>query len=128
MKRVGGTNLTVNQDSYSIRPSFKDKFRPNKVKAVIKEIVDRQLFDVKYEHEKVAENCRALSEQIRNDLRSAQPRYKIMVQVVIGDKKGQGVRIGSRCFWDSDTDNMATYTYTNETLFCVVVVFACYLY
>ncbi len=95
MKRVG-TNLTVNQDSYTIRPTFKDKFRPNKVKAVIKEIVDRALFDVKYEPEKVAENCRALSEQVRNDLRYTQHnRYKIMVQVVLGDKKGQGVRMGT---------------------------------
>lgn len=121
--------MTVNQDSYSIRPSFKDKFRPMKVKGIITEIVDHQLKDVKYEHDRVAEYCRSLSEVIRNDLRSAQhPRYKIMVQVVIGDKKGQGVRMGTRCFWDSDTDNMASYTYTNETLFCVVVVFACYLY
>ena len=128
MKRVG-TNLTVNQDSYTVRPSFKEKFRPNKVKAIIKEIVDRALFDVKYEPEKVAENCRALSEQVRNDLRSTQhPRYKIMVQVVLGDKKGQGVRMGTRCFWDNDTDNMTSYVYTNESLFCVVAVFACYLY
>lgn len=121
--------MTVNQDSYTVRPSFKDKFRPNKVKAIIKDIVDRALFDVKYEPEKVAENCRALSEQVRNDLRSTQhPRYKVMVQVVLGDKKGQGVRMGTRCFWDNDTDNMTSYVYTNESLFCVVAVFACYLY
>lgn len=41
------------------------------------------------------------------------PRYKFMVQVVIGEQKGEGVRMGCRCFWDSDTDNYASETFTN---------------
>lgn len=41
------------------------------------------------------------------------PRYKYVVQVVIGEQRGEGVRMGSRCFWDSETDNVANETYTN---------------
>ncbi|CAM9219843.1 unnamed protein product, partial [Hapterophycus canaliculatus] len=40
-------------------------------------------------------------------------RYKYVVQVVIGEQRGEGVRMGSRCFWDSDTDNVASETYIN---------------
>lgn len=40
-------------------------------------------------------------------------RYKYVVQVVIGEQRGEGVRMGSRCFWDSDTDNVASETYVN---------------
>jgi hypothetical protein len=41
------------------------------------------------------------------------PRYKFMVQVIVGENKGEGVQIGSRCLWDSATDNMATDSATS---------------
>lgn len=41
------------------------------------------------------------------------PRYKYLVQVVIGEQKGAGVRMGCRCFWDSQTDAVASETYVN---------------
>jgi hypothetical protein len=39
------------------------------------------------------------------------PRYKIVVQVVMGENKLQGVRVASRCLWDPETDNFATYNF-----------------
>lgn len=36
-----------------------------------------------------------------------------MVQAVIGELGGQGVRVTSKCLWDSDNDNFASYTYVN---------------
>lgn len=116
-------------DTYSVRPAFKDKFRPAEVRVILKDLTDRSLRDTRYDPTQVTELTKALSEAIRDQLRATQhSRYKLMVQVVLGDKKGQGVRVGTRCHWDADTDNLASYTYTNDTLFCVVVVFACYLY
>ena len=47
-------------------------------------------------------------------------RYKYVVQVVIGEQRGEGVRMGSRCFWDSETDNVASETYINVRLRAVV--------
>ncbi|CAM9729537.1 unnamed protein product, partial [Ascophyllum nodosum] len=55
-------------------------------------------------------------------------RYKYVVQVVIGEQRGEGVRMGSRCFWDSETDNVASETYINDSLFCVATAYAVYLY
>jgi hypothetical protein len=46
------------------------------------------------------------------------PRYKYLVQVVIGEQKGSGVRMGSRCFWDDQTDSVASETFLNV---CVCV-------
>ncbi|CAN0039697.1 unnamed protein product, partial [Scytosiphon promiscuus] len=54
-------------------------------------------------------------------------RYKYVVQVVIGEQRGEGVRMGSRCFWDSDTDNVASETYINDSIFCVATAYAVYL-
>ncbi|CAF0839528.1 unnamed protein product [Adineta steineri] len=34
-------------------------------------------------------------------------RYKFIVQCIIGENKGQGVKYSCRCLWDADTDGMA---------------------
>jgi hypothetical protein len=55
------------------------------------------------------------------------PRYKYMVQVVMGEQKGEGIQIGSRFFWDSDTDKFATESFSNVSVRglpqCAVVVY-----
>jgi hypothetical protein len=55
-------------------------------------------------------------------------RYKFIVQCIIGENKGQGVKYGCRCLWDSDTDGMAEYVYLNESLFCAVAAFGIFYY
>lgn len=130
MTSVRIAQQTPAPESYSIRPSYKDKFCPQRSKTLIKEVVERSIGPhVVYEHEKIPQISHDIAENVRNSLRTAQnPRYKIMVQVLIGQRGGQGVRMGASCFWDSDTDNLATYNYVNDALFCIVTVFACYLY
>ena len=40
-------------------------------------------------------------------------RYKLAIQVLVGENKGQGLRVTSKCLWDPQFDNSASYTYTN---------------
>ncbi len=40
------------------------------------------------------------------------PRYKLFVQVVIAEAKGQGIRVASRMLWDPSSDVMASESYT----------------
>ncbi len=54
------------------------------------------------------------------------PRYKIVVQVVLGQNKHQGVKVASRCLWDTENDSFASATFTNETLWATVMVFGLY--
>lgn len=49
-------------------------------------------------------------------------RYKFVVQVLIGEKKDQGVRMGTKCFWDAGTDNQATENFMNV---CAMPYFIC---
>lgn len=41
------------------------------------------------------------------------PRYKILVHVVVGESRGEGVRVGTRCLWDTTTDSMVHESFTN---------------
>ena len=56
----------------------------------------------------IAEQVKA---RIKQEMRI--PRYKIVVQVIIGEMKDQGVRVASKCLWDADSDNYASYSYRN---------------
>ncbi len=56
------------------------------------------------------------------------PRYKYMVQVVITENKGAGMRMGARCLWDSKTDSATEAIYVNNHIICCVSIFAIYIY
>lgn len=47
-------------------------------------------------------------------------RYKYVVQVVLGEQHGAGVKIGSRCLWDADTDNYASDVFWNVSNHCII--------
>lgn len=115
---------------YSARPAFKDKFRPATVKALIGAVLADRLADKSYNPELTAQWTREIADEIKSKLKTELdlPRYKFVVQVVIGEQRGEGVRMGCRCFWDADTDNYAEDTYRNDSLFCVAAAFGAYLY
>lgn len=37
-------------------------------------------------------------------------------------------RMGTRCYWDQGTDNSASATFSNDSMFCTCVAFGIYLY
>ncbi len=59
----------------------------------------------------IAEQVKA---RIKQEMRI--PRYKIVVQAILGEMKDQGVRVASKCLWDADSDNYASYSYRNVRL------------
>lgn len=46
----------------------------------------------------------------------------LLWQVTLGQKKGQAMRVVSRCLWDTHSDSSASELYENETLYCVCQV------
>ena len=52
-------------------------------------------------------------------------RYKIIVQVTIGQMRDQGVRITSRSLWDTTTDNYATVSYQNQNIWASAMSLDC---
>lgn len=51
------------------------------------------------------------------------PRYKVVVQVVIGEVKGQDTRVTSRCLWDSKTDNYTSVSFKNVCFYIIEILF-----
>ena len=122
--------VTQSNKTYQIRPSFKDKFRPAEAKEKIEKILREKLKNAQYQSNELPQWNRDIADQTKQELKNLgkDKRYKYLVQVIIGHNTGQGVRVGSRCFWDEDTDDCAYVTYMNDSIFCLVVAFAVYLY
>jgi len=43
-------------------------------------------------------------------------RYKLMVQVILGERHGAGVKSIARCIWDADTDALAFDQFLNVSV------------
>merc|ERR1712066_1175722 len=103
------------------------KFLPSKVTGVIERVMTEYFRDKEYS----AEDAKTWTLELSNDIKAAVkelniPRYKIIVQVVIGEQASQGLRVASKCLWDVTSDNWASYTFQNNSLFAVGMVFGCY--
>ena len=112
---------------------------------------------VKYTPELCAELSREVTEGLRNQLKQqfGADRYKFVVQCVMGELRGEGVRyvlfllqvylylecescdlcwhldtdsMNARCFWDADTDCYAQDTFMNvRGAFCINMCAMCAL-
>ncbi|XP_034387083.1 tctex1 domain-containing protein 2 isoform X1 [Cyclopterus lumpus] len=109
-------------DTYLIRPNHQYKFKPAIVKQCIREIVRERLSGMQYDPEEVPELSRSLAECIKDKVKNAGfDRYKLVVQVVIGEQRGQGVKMSSRSLWDADTDNYAEDVFMNVGAFALFI-------
>jgi|TARA_B100000405_G_C16413365_1_gene311296 hypothetical protein len=100
------------------------------VKEMMDEIIKERLTGVEYEADTCSMLARDISDEIKFKLKELgfEERYKFVVQVVIGEEKGEGVRMGCRCFWDPKTDNHVATQFHNATIFCAAAAFGIWLY
>ncbi len=115
------------ENTYRLEPREHERFYPSKVKACIESVIVTNLKDKTYEHSSAKDLAMDISNQIKKAVTGLNiPSYKIIVQTVIGEISGQGIRVASKCLWDDSVDNYASFTYSNSSLFCTGIVFGVY--
>ena len=116
------------ENTYRLEPRENERFYPSKVKAVIEDIILRNVKDKDYDHSTAKTLAESIADQIRASVKAQFniPSYKLVVQTVIGEITGQGIRVASKCLWDDSNDNFASFTYHNSSLFCTGIVFGVY--
>jgi len=111
-----------------MKPKENQRFVPQQVEDIIKKCMEEKVKNAKFDDDECKKLALDLCTKIKEDVKALRiPRYKIVLQSVIGEVKGQGAYIASRCLWDTETDNYASYSVKNSTLFCSVMVFGLYL-
>ena len=114
-------------NTYRLEPREQERFYPSKVQELIKEVVHKHLDGKEYDHNQAKNWAEEIANQIKVATKQLNiPSYKIVVQTVIGEVNGQGVRVASKCLWDEANDNFSSFTYTNSSLFCTGIVFGVY--
>lgn len=108
--------ISQNEDTI-LKLSYKEKVPVAVMKDIIHNCLTEKLTGFQYDGEKCNEAAKQLSDTIRMKLKALAvkdyPRYKFIVQVLIGERREQGMHFGTRCFWDSNTDNQASENFTN---------------
>ena len=105
------------------------KLKETSMRDAIKEIVQKKLEAVNYENDVCQNAVKDLSEVIKSRLKDFRlERHKLIVQVMIGEQKHQGLQLVNKCFWDQRTDLCLVEQFKNESMFCVVVVYIVYFY
>ncbi len=113
------------EPTYRMEP--KRKFNSSPVEKIMKEILDSRLEGFEYSHKRCAMMSKILTEEIKERVKKLRfDRYKIVCIVTMGEKKGQDMRLSSRCAWDTSVDTSATYTWQDGQAFCSATVYGIY--
>ncbi|XP_060561215.1 dynein light chain Tctex-type protein 2B-like [Ruditapes philippinarum] len=80
-------------NTYVIRPNFQHKFRPVSVKECIHAVLNEHLDGKTYDPEEIMDWTKTISDDIKTKLKDmGYDRYKFVVQVAIGEQRGEGVK------------------------------------
>ena len=126
------------------------RFMSGAVKKIIETSLSKYLTKAKYDFEKAPELSKTISSDILAAVKCKKKqfraqlviymrligvwvglvlefdRYKLIVQVDIGEFKGQGIKVASRAVWDTTTDSYASASFKSANLFAVAMVFGCF--
>lgn len=115
------------ENTYRLEPAEGKHFSPQKVEIAIKSVIDNHPGLEKYNHVRSKVLVQDLTERINERVKEMNfPRYKLVCNVLIMERKDQGVFVTSRCMWNHHTDNFASYTYKNSNLIVVASVHGVY--
>merc|ERR1711988_659935 len=94
------------------------KFSSGIVRNVVRKIIEDRMEGATYDSTRASQIIKELSDMIKEKVKTmGYGRYKLVVQVTLGQKAGQCLRLASRCLWDTAADSCASAYYENETLF-----------
>eukprot|EP00741_Cyanophora_paradoxa_P006127 tig00000944_g5942.t1 len=122
--------IKIVENTYKLGPDDHERFNPSKVKRAIDEIFQRRFKkpeDAVYDANTSVELTKSITDEVREAVKKLSfKRHKLVVQVIVGEMKGQGIRVASRCLWDVKTDDFASHSYSNASLYVVAMVFGTY--
>uniref|UniRef100_A0A7S2JQM3 Dynein light chain n=1 Tax=Cyanoptyche gloeocystis TaxID=77922 RepID=A0A7S2JQM3_9EUKA len=122
--------IKIVENTYKLNPNDDEKFFPAKVKQAIEDVYakkKKEWTELVYDPRVIEDVSRLLSDEVKEKVKSLGfKRHKIIVQVSIGEMRGQGCRIVSRCLWDSKNDNYASATWQNSSVWISTLVFGTY--
>jgi hypothetical protein len=115
------------ENTYRMRPDEDKGFSVAKVEKCVKELFEDEFEDVVYSHDTCSKLSCEISERVKERVKELNfPRFKIAVNVMVGQVDDQGMEVVSRCVWDDKIDSSVCVTYKNKSLFVIALIFGVY--
>ena len=126
--RSGYERRTIRYEStYQMEPDQDHKVDMDQLYRVATETLATALLGYRYDATRARKFSSNLAERIRNEIKQLPyTRYKIVVHVVVGQRKSQGVLVASRCLWDVKLDRHITITKQTRNAYITVTIFLVY--
>eukprot|EP00210_Caulerpa_lentillifera_P005477 g5237.t1 len=101
--------------------------RSHKLREVLRSLIKERVVGQPYDPVRGAQISKQLVDDIKGQVKAlGYDRYKLVVEATLGQKRGQAMRIASRCLWNTKTDVFATESYEGEDVYCSCQVYAMY--
>ena len=115
------------ENTYRMEPDDEHKADIARLRRVATSVIETAISGYKYDANQGKQFSLALAERVRGQIKQLQiERYKIIVQVSIGQKKGQDLRVASRCIWDLKWDRHITISKETADAYVTVTIFLVY--
>lgn len=112
------------ENTYQLEPKI--RFPEGKVRAVIQEALDT-LDSHTYSAQHTPFLVKLLTARVLENVKQLKiERYKIVCMITLGTKESQGVRVASRCLWNSHFDTYVSACFEREKFFAVGTVYGIY--
>ena len=110
-----------------MEPKEETKFRSGRVERIIKDHLEINLNDTKYDPNKSSEMTQRLCNAIKREvLNLGFERYRILVYAYVGEKNDQSLQVASKFLWDEKRDCYATASHSTSSMFATATVYAVY--
>ncbi|XP_063427872.1 dynein light chain Tctex-type 5-like [Mytilus trossulus] len=117
------------ENTYRYTPKDGEKFKSSKAKEILKDVVTTYINkNETYDPNMCKKSAPTMCDIIQEKLKDLQfPRYKYVVQVLMGQSSDQCLRSTSRCLWNTNTDDFAEFHYSVNDMFVSATVYAVFL-
>ncbi|XP_030630466.1 uncharacterized protein dynlt4 [Chanos chanos] len=115
------------ENTYRLGPDPGCCLNASRAQQILQATLDSYLNGACYNPATCSQLSQILADLVRNKVKDiSPPRYKVVCQVVMGQKAKQGIKIASRTLLNPDTDNYVTAVFQNHSIFAVAIVHTLY--
>jgi len=115
------------ENTYRMEPNSNYKADLGQLRRIATHIIETAIYGYKYDPNRVKKFSSGIAERIRNEIKHLSfSRYKTVLQILVGQKKGQDLFVASRCLWDLEWDRYLTISRENATACITVMIFLVY--
>lgn len=115
------------ENTYRMTPDEGKGFSAAEVHKAVSKMFEEEFGDVVYSHETSSKLSIDIAEKVKEKVKDLNfARFKISVNVIVGQVADQDMEVASRCVWDDRYDRSVCVTYKNKTLFVIALIFGVY--